>query len=68
MAEDTITMEYTFGETEVLVTSVQAGKTHTSSLPPVRNFVLVFSSSYDTPMDVAVKVVLVCSRCMYMCV
>jgi hypothetical protein len=35
MAEDTITMEYTFGDTEVQVTSVQSGKTHTSSLPPV---------------------------------
>ena len=35
MAEDTIKMEYTFGDTEVLVTSVQSGKTHTSSLPPV---------------------------------
>lgn len=35
MAEDRIVMDYAFNESAVAVTSVQAGRTHTSSLPAV---------------------------------
>jgi hypothetical protein len=41
MAEDEIRMDYEFNETGVEVTSLQSGRTHTSSLPAVRDSFLI---------------------------